>query len=877
MLYILLWWFIVQLFGLAALPTAYHLFRWLPDRGYTFAKALGLLFVSYIVWMGAMTGLLTNTSGGAVIALLATAGISGTVLWLAQKRGESPSEMIRFLRGKKATIIAVEILFLLAFVVWAAVRAYTTFKIASAGGEKFMEMAFLNAILNSPRFPPIDPWLSGFSISYYYFGYVMMGILTRLSGAPVGVAFDLYDALLFALTAIGAYGVVSNLIPAKKNAQGEPSAAHPIGYGLLGSLLTVLMGNLEGLVESLYAAGWLPRSFFEWLSINGLLEAPMHGSFYIGNDFSWWWWRGSRVVLDRTLSGALMNDPNITEFPFFSFLLGDNHPHVNNLPFVLLAIALAINLLRSVLNQQSETNNQQFPWWNPLAAFQGNWAYFVGYAFCLGALGFLNTWDYPIYLIVTALAFGVGLYSLRPKLDSELIGRTAALMVSLAVAGVLFYILFYVSFQSQAQGFLPYVQPPTRMAHFLVMFGPFVFVALTFLFTVMTRNARKLPAAGRKTLISWLIVMGVSLGVYFLLLLMLPAVSAIREMIQTEITNPGAQFVLGGLTLDKAIPAIIRFRLTEPWVFLLLTGMVTLAAAAVHWNAQQSEERAENQPPSAGLLFASILLFCGFGLALSLEFIYLRDGFGNRMNTVFKFYYQAWVMLALASAYAIWWMNERGVHFTGKAIKTTFQVICVILIAGGMVYPFMAALSKTNQFSSQIIQTGPGEADKTAITPNLDGSSTIARENAADWAAIEWLRANAGVSRHGNTYGVPVILEAPGGSYDYKGRFSTFTGLPALLGWAGHELQWRGNYNEQGQREPVIQTIYSTSDPQEALQLLQDWHVDYVIIGPTEFSYIGENCTGNRSACTSENVLRKFDAILEPVYNESGVVIYRVP
>jgi YYY domain-containing protein len=910
MLYILLWWFILQLFGLAALPTAYHLFRWLPDRGYAFAKALGLLLVSYILWMGAITGVLTNSIGGIVIALLATAGVSGAVLWFGQKRGESPVEIVHFLRGKKATVIATEILFLLAFVAWAVLRAYTTFKVASAGGEKFMETAFLHAILNSPHFPPLDPWLSGFSISYYYFGYVMMAIVTRLSGVPVGVAFDLYDALLFALTALGAYGVVYNLIARSrvstansvrsstdakpqvstsstdtKSRIGETRLHQPIAYGLLASLLTVLMGNLEGLVESLYAAQWLPPSFFEWLNIHGLVQSPPNlGSFYIGNDFSWWWWRGSRVILDRTLAGIPMDSPNITEFPFFSFLLGDNHPHVNNLPFVLLAIGLALNLLHLTLNQATRTLRQgsgqatqdSSPWWHPLAAFQGNWAYFVGYAFCLGALGFLNTWDFPIYIIVTTLAYGVGLYVLRPKLDSDLIGRAAALMVSLLVAGMLLYGLFYVSFQSQAQGFLPYVQPPTRLPQYLVMFGPFVFVALAFLLTALWHNNQQTPGIWRKTLLSWLVVMGTSLGVFFLLMLLLPAITAIRELIQTEIANPGAQQVLGGLTLDKAIPAIILARLTDPWVFLLLTGLITLAAANVRWNATPSEGNASFQPP-AGLLFACILLFCGIGLTLSVEFIYLRDGFGNRMNTVFKFYYQAWVMMALACAYAIWWVNEHGSSATGKALKTIFQIVTVLLIAGGMVYPFMASLSKTNQFTSQKIQTGPGEADQIIITPNMDSSSTIARENPADWAAIEWLRANAGTSSHGNTYDVPVILEAPGGSYDYKGRISTFTGLPALLGWAGHELQWRGNYNEQGQREPVIQTIYSTPDPQEALQLLQEWKVDYVIVGATELAYISENCTSNRSACTSENVLRKFDAILDPVYNQNNVVIYRVP
>ncbi|MFZ6029397.1 MAG: DUF2298 domain-containing protein [Chloroflexota bacterium] len=879
MLYILLWWFIVQLFGLAALPIAYQLFRWLPDRGYAFAKALGLLFVSYLLWMGATTGVLTNSSGGIVLALLGTAAISAGVTWLGQKRGEAPSDMLKFWRSKKATILAVEVLFLLAFVAWAAVRAYTTFKIASAGGEKFMEMAFLNAILNSPRFPPLDPWMSGFSISYYYFGYVMMAILTRLSGAPVGVGFDLYDALLFALTAVGAFGVVYNLIAAAKHNAGEGGQAQPMRYGLLGMLLTLVMGNLEGLLESLHAAGKLSPSIIAWLNINDLTSNPSTGSFYPGAS-SWWWWHASRVVNDSSLSGEMLYT-NITEFPLFSFLLGDNHPHVNNLPFVLLAIGLAFNLLRMVLQRSGEnaaggeTAQAALPWWNPLAAFAGSWPRFLAYAFCLGALGFLNTWDFPIYIVVTVLAFGVGLYTLQPRLDGELVGRVAALMAALLVVGAALYTLFYVSFQSQAGGILPYVLPPTRMPHYLVMFAPFVFIALGFLITALARRAQDMPGVWRQTLLGWLGVIGISAGLFALLGGLALAVSSIRQTLQAQVENSVVQQALGGLTLNEAVPAILRARLTDPWVFLLLSALLTLAAACIHWNARQRENAADSPPAPAGLLFASLLLFCGVGLTLSVEFVFLRDVFNNRMNTMFKFYYQAWIMMACASAYALWWMREKGSTVTGKAIQYAFLGGASLLIAAGMVYPSMAIPAKTNNLNGQSIQVGPDQ--KIVFTPNLDGSSTIARENPDDWAAIEWLRANAGASHHGNAYGVPVILEAPGTNYDYNGRISTFTGYPALLGWAYHEHQWRGTYDEQGRREPIIETIYTTADSQEALQLLQEWKVDYVVVGQPEYNYIAAKCKTGRAACTPENVLRKFDAVLERVFQQGNMTLYRVP
>jgi uncharacterized membrane protein len=70
MMQILVWWLIIQVLGWLALPTAMRIFRWLPDRGYTFAKSLGLLLVSYFLWIGASTGLLSNDMGGILFSVL---------------------------------------------------------------------------------------------------------------------------------------------------------------------------------------------------------------------------------------------------------------------------------------------------------------------------------------------------------------------------------------------------------------------------------------------------------------------------------------------------------------------------------------------------------------------------------------------------------------------------------------------------------------------------------------------------------------------------------------------------------------------------------------------------------------------------------------
>jgi uncharacterized membrane protein len=182
---VIIWWLMIQFIGWLALPIAFHVFRWLPDRGYSFAKSIGLLLTGYIIWLGASTQLLRNDLGGVYGSLLVVAAISVGVT-LARRRSDlgSGDSIKDFLRSHLGLIFSIETLFTLALLLWVILRAYDPDKVMNAGGEKFMEMAFLNGILNSPSFPPLDPWLSGFGISYYYFGYVMMAALTRLSGQP---------------------------------------------------------------------------------------------------------------------------------------------------------------------------------------------------------------------------------------------------------------------------------------------------------------------------------------------------------------------------------------------------------------------------------------------------------------------------------------------------------------------------------------------------------------------------------------------------------------------------------------------------------------------------------------------------------------------
>lgn len=868
MIYFVLWWFIIELLGWLAFPLAMRVLKFLPDRGYIFSKSLGLLITSYLLWLGASTRFLYNDTGGIIFSILILAGLSAWCL-----RRHLTIETIRnFLREKQRLVLTTELLFGLSFAIWTLLRAYAPYKIMSTGGEKFMEIAFLNSILNSKQFPPLDPWLSGFSISYYYFGYIMMAMITRLSGAPAGIGFDLYDALLFALTAIGAFGVVYNLTASRQTQSDHASSARAIRFGLVGTLCVAVLGNWEGVLEALYSKKALPESFWKWINIPDLLGAPANGTWYPGSGGGWWWWRASRVLQDLDLDYQPVPVSPISEFPFFSFILGDNHPHVLALPFVFLAIMLAFHIFRSVLHHQPLEENEIFTfsekpvrWYNLVKSWRIDGVFFLISALVLGGLAFLNTWDFPIYLGLLLLAYGSGLYLQEKHFSLSLLLRTALLGAGLMISSISLYLFFYLSFSSQAAGILPYIFPPTRLPQYLVMFGTFFVILAGFLGAYFFSRRDRL-FNWRKELIftfrNWLWVILVSIVLFFLLLFIAILTLSARAD-STQALNPVLQAALGGRSIPETLKAVLSARLRDPWLFLCLSALLGLLIShlinytAARTPSQNEPSGSKSAETSDTDIFVFLLIFTGLLLTFTTEFLYLRDSFGYRMNTIFKFYYQAWIMLGCASAYAIGWFANPGKQFLPSILRITLQGFSLVFILAGMVYSFMAFYSRVNGFLS---------------IPNLDGASEFAQNNPEDWAVIQWLRQNALKKDP-----VPVLLEAPGTSYTYEGRISAFTGIPAVLGWAVHESQWRGNYEEQGKREPDIATIYTTSDVTLTLELLRKWKVNYVILGQAEYNYIQRQCQDATRRCNMTTVLRKFEQALQPVFTQGSTILYQVP
>lgn len=731
MLFAFKWWLSLGFLGLMAVPLARRLFSSLPGEGYPFARPLGLLLASWIFWLGCSFGFFQNSAGGIVASLVLAWIMSWKLGW---------KDLRAFWERERSLILATELIHTLAF---ASFAFYKAFRPEISGTEKPMELAFLNAILRSRNFPPHDPWLSGFAISYYYFGYVMVAFLARLSSTPSSVAFNLGIASLFALTITSSLGVVYGLV---RREGSSPSQA--IRWAFLGAMLVAVMGNQEGLLELLHCKGVGSPAFWQWVDIKGLAQAPLCPGSFHPVDF-WWWWRASRVIHDRNLLGH--DQEVIDEFPFFSFLLGDLHPHVLALPFTIMAIGVALNIFYS-----------------PSAL--SSWLNLFLYGLILGGLGFLNTWDFPIYLALASAA--VALASFQDGEKAPLRGALKFLLIS-GVLGVALYLPFYISFRSQAGGVLPVIFNATKVHQYFIMFAPFILAGPALFLPI------RFPPTSRALLGS---------AIFFALLCYL---------------------------FRRPLPALL--------IPLALIAYLSLL-----------EKR--EKPPA----FALLLWLLGIGLTLAVEFVYIKDSFGTRMNTVFKFYYQAWVMMGLSCAFALYKLSARS-----SLLKMAWKGLVLLFICAGFYYPLASSLTR-------VLAEGRGPL-------TLDGTAYLREVHPGDYEAITWLNQNV--------EGTPVILEATGGSYTYYGRISTHTGLPTVLGWDFHELQWRGSYEEPAQRKPDISRLYTTPDPEEARELAQKYGVRYIYLGPLERE------TYNLTAQAEE----KFSRIATLVYDKDGVKIFALP
>jgi YYY domain-containing protein len=844
------WYLAISVLGWVSLPIIFRLLPNLASKGFALARPLGLLVWGYLFWLLCSLGILQNNTGGVVLAFGLLIALS---VWSCVKgRGR---DLIAWIKANVKTIVVMEVLFFVAFAAWTIVRAANP---EAVNTEKPMELAFINGILKSPSFPPMDPWLSGFAISYYYFGYVIVSMLIRVTGVASSIGFNLSSALWFGLTALASYGILFDLLATWKSSDVSKQKLQLVTARLgafFAPLFVLFISCFEGVLEFLYsnqifwkadASGVLTSKFWTWLAISELDTGPtMPVSFWPNRPAGWMWWRGSRVLQDLTLTGG--RNEVIDEFPFFTYLLSDLHPHLLAMPFCLLAIGLCLNLFLSA-KSYFVANESIFKWFK-------RWDFWF-IALILGSLAFINTWDFPIYvglfcLVVTVMRIRESGWSGERIWDFIKSG----LMVG--ITGVVLFLPFYLGFSSQAGGLLPSMEFMTRGIHFWVFFGALlipIFIWLVFQLWQI-KNAKAILKGLRfaSLLFISLFVLSLLFGLFifslgetgarmlsssnqFIVVLGQKAQSAYDAFVNNvHFTSDSRAVVLAALTR----------RLNSPgtWITLLLMLTGTWALLGHHEKDKSSASvvPAELDEPkglntTAIRPFVTILILIGIALTVFPEFFYLRDQFGNRMNTIFKFYFQAWILWGIAGAYASVELLSRL-----KRLKAAlFTLVLTLTVIGGLAYPMVMLGNKTNNFKP--------------TTFTLDGNDYLARSSPDDYAAIQWLSQQP----------LGVVSEAIGGQYSDFARVSTRSGMPTVMGWPAHESQWRGGAAEFGSRQEDIPTLYTSNDWTLVSSIIKRYNIRYIYFGPLEVS-----------TYKADGAL--FKANLPLVYQNNGVSIFEVP
>ena len=759
----------VELIGLAAFPIVARAFPVLADRGWAISKPVGMLLVATAVWLASYTRLVPSTplTWWAFLFLLMLFG-----LWAL---GSDWRRLRRTLVRQWRIILTVELIFLAFFILFLSLRAFDP---AASGTEKPMDLMMLTAVDATRYAPPEDSWLAGEPIAYYYFGYWIYGGVNAMVGTAPAVAFNIGIALVAGLAASVAAAFVTTLVR-----RDGASTKIALLAGGLSSFLMLLVSNLAGLWTLLDITRLAPTWLLNWYHGDeyNRIEKIVAG---IPGDF-WWWWNSSRIINTYGESGNEL-DPTIHEYPFFSFLLGDFHPHLMSIPFLLTGITVLTALFiahRSV----------------SFGALRRNIPATLITAVVIGSAGFINFWDVGLLLMLSAGLLVTGwVLTRRPGIGALVMA--ALPLGALWMAGILIYSPFYFgTAESQVQW--PPIAPVkygTRPVHFISV---------------------------------WLLLMLVVAPIAIMLAKRYATAVFDRLRGDNGVRQPGGPLIwrpawITGLAL-VVVPWLgwaathLAFndnaRASDVITRLPVTGLLGVTCAILIATVLSRSRRGADDGAHYLLLLGTLALY----LLFAAELFFVHDLFGNRMNTVFKFYYQAWIVLSVVGGYGayVWWRHHPAL--TGRAMwvsRTGIAVLSVVAISS-VYFPVASAVTKI---------------DDSGLGPDLDSLSFLETRDQDERVVIDRIRKMAGAD--------DVLVEAVdklGGDWTDYGRIAGSTGVPTIMGWLGHERQWHGTDELFADRQRDVEKIYTTGNEKELRDLIEKYSLTMVVVGPREMSTYG--------------------------------------
>jgi YYY domain-containing protein len=757
---VVLWYVSISILGWVMYPITRIGFKGLKYKGWAISRVIALILLTFVVWILGSIGIAVDRTT-ILLGILFLSGISG-ILFLSEK-----SAIIEEINLNMTHILVFEIFSLVFFVFFLLIRIgnpdlWHPYK----GGEKPMDFAYFNAVLKSVKFPPYDPWYSAGYINYYYWGFLIAAVPTKLLGIVPSVAYNLILPSFFSFTAMAAYCIGINLAKYKTN-HSQKRFIDEIWFGVFSAIFLLFFGNL-GTVK-MFFQGFLRLAenniaFSSETAFNGI-RAFIFGikEFFNRGGFNYypgdWYWIPSR---------AIPGEP-ITEFPYFTFLYGDPHAHLFALPITLISLAWTISLLAEKM------------------LYQKNWMFYVKIfigAIIIGSLRPTNTWDYPVSLTIacvgilfTYIRYGTPKEKWLPGVSKK-IRQILIAVISVLVFGFLSYYLYNNFSKWFGQGYASielWKGDKTPIGSYLMHWGFFYFIIMSWTINETIKWMKETPLSDlnkfypqRKPI--------------FIFLSLLIIALVILSIIGIEIS------VL-------TIPLIAFF-----FILILM-------------KKYSDKEK---------LVFS--LTCIGLGLTLIVELVVLSGDIG-RMNTVFKFYLQAWTCLSLSSAWYFFEIIKNSKNWNSKFLFY-WRIVTAILFVSVLLFPIIASVDKIADRIPSLVPTTLDGMEYMRFSTYNENSEIL--DLSQDYELIRWMQENIS--------GTPTIIEANVPEYRWGNRVSIYTGLPTVIGWNWHQRQQRviNPSDWVFNRVNDVSNFYSDTDVNNALKIIDKYNIEYVVIGQLE-------------------------------------------
>lgn len=741
--YSLQWYILIELLAVLAFILTFKLFHKLPDQGFCISKVIGIILSSFISWI-IMSYNLGKFEFSPAISYI-SAGILAllSIIMLIQFYSkEDFKNLFHFIDKRFGFILFVEAVFLIILISGAYIRAYSP-DILSI--NKLQDLVYIKSIMSGTSLPPENIWLSGYKINYYYFGYFILANQINMSNIAINFSFNLIPATILGLIVISSGGIVYNLTNSKL-------------YGIMGGFLTGFMANFEAIGQILLL--------------------------------------GTRKELDWWLSAHILPGGAFTEFPFWSFLLGD----LQAFYLVHILILALIYLVHTAIKENKLITLPQIA----LSSIAVN----VLISIILATIFTTN-----IFAIFTALliVFTIPLYTLKLSMT---------LKEKLIIYFINVFVCFLVAILIDLPFILSYKFPYTSLSifdqsikipfkSFFILFGAFFIPIIIYLLiqikNFLNLNTPKLILLGVSTfsIIEIILICNAKVNSIIISLILILSLIAIATYGFYKVIKSNNKTVKVKLGIITAIILLLigLYLITNNLIIVFTIALCIISCFILFKECNLSK-----------FITIGLLFICSLTILIA-SISCFKTYEVNDMTTISYLYMQAQLILPIILTMIVFFTIPK----LNNISKRVYLTLLTMILLPCFIFMILGPYYKSNKFP--LI---PG------LLPNLSGTNHLIYFHDTDYQAIEWIKEQLPPKS--------IILEANQPDKDYSGRISAYTGMSTILGWINRQEFAYGPSikRELNNRQSDINKIYSERDKHKVLDLIKKYNIRYIYVGELE-------------------------------------------